>query len=85
MKVQEAIAACRETPGSFARPVSWRGTIMAVDLAAQIRQDPARISRVVARGGTIAYFSDWVVSPDQLLDDWEIVTLEALSKEQEKA
>lgn len=79
MTVQEAIQACKDSEESFARPVHWKGRGQAVDLAKKVRPD--RLSRVIAVRASIAYCSDWNVTPEDLLGEWEVVSLKQISDE----
>lgn len=79
MRIQEAVKVCHQKPNLFGRPTSWKGNGQAVDLARRLRAD--KVSRVTAIHGEAAWERDWDVSPEDLLDDWEVLSLSALAKE----
>jgi len=79
MKIQEVIKASREAEDTFARPVSWRGTGTAVDLFKRLRND--RVSKIAAIHESAANASEWNITPEDLLDSWELVSIKVLAKE----
>jgi hypothetical protein len=78
LQIQAAVRICQEG-GHFARPVAWRGTGLAVDLAQQLAAD--RIVRVAAIHATAAQGETWLLTALDLLADWEIISLELLAQE----
>lgn len=81
MRIQEAIKACQKTPDVFGRPISWKGTGAAVDLAKRMQKD--RIMKVTAVHHKAAWGSEWAITPEDLLDIWEIVSVNTLANELE--
>mgnify|MGYP005850628399 CR=1 FL=1 len=79
MKIQEAIKACQKTPDSFGRPVSWKGSGKAIDLARRMKKDHISEVTVIHKGA--AWGSDWKILPEELLDVWEVVDINFLAGE----
>ena len=79
MTLQHAILLCRERRATFARPLSWRGLGEAVDLGKWF--DAERTLRVAAVRENASFGSLWNPKPDELLDEWEVVTREDLARE----
>jgi hypothetical protein len=80
MTIQAVIKACMTKRNLFGRPIAWRGTGSAVDLARRL--DPQRARRIVSfRSPSNLQGTEWNVDPQEFLDEWETVTAEELAAE----
>ena len=80
MTIQDAIKACFTRGDKFGRPVSWRGTGAAIDLARRMYKAD-KVRRFTILREDILLGSDWDVDPAEFLMDWETVTREDLANE----
>jgi hypothetical protein len=80
MTIQAVIKACMTKRNLFGRPVSWRGSGSAIDLACRL--DSTRARRIISFHAPNNFQgSDWQVDPQEFLDDWETITAEELAAE----
>jgi len=78
VQIQKAVKACQQSR-YFARPLAWRGSGLAVDLARRL--SPEKVLQVAAFNETAAHGMEWAPTPEDLLDDWEMVDLATLARE----
>jgi hypothetical protein len=81
VKLQAAIKACMSPSREiFARPKDWKGDGCALDLGR--KKDTTKVRKICAlQAPGSALGENWDVAPEDLLGDWELVTLEDLRKE----
>lgn len=80
MTIQATIKACLTKRNLFGRPISWKGTGTAIDLARRL--DSKRARKIVSFSSpNNVQGTDWNVDPQDFLDDWETVTAEDLAAE----
>ena len=80
MTIQDAIKACLSKKDCFARPVSWKGTGEAIDLARRLDKSRARrIQSMQSPNNLIG--CEWNVDPKDFLDDWEVLGADDLAQE----
>lgn len=80
MTIQEATKACLTEKNLFGRPISWKGTGSAIDLACRLdKSKPRKVMSLQSPNRLLG--SEWSVSPQDLLNDWEVVTTKELALE----
>jgi hypothetical protein len=78
--IQDAIKACLTKKDNFGRPVAWKGTGTAIDLACRL--DKARARKLISLNSPNNLLgSDWNPTPTEFLEDWEVVTADQLANE----
>ncbi|MBD3261609.1 MAG: hypothetical protein GF334_08010 [Candidatus Altiarchaeales archaeon] len=80
MRIQEAIPTCKRER-LYARPTSWKGQGRAVDLGQSLTSRVKEVTIINERGAAVG--TDWSPTPEEILEDWELVEAQLLWKEQE--
>lgn len=80
MRIQEAVQICKESR-QYARPLTWKGQSRGVDLGQTLTGAPGvMVVQIINKRGSL-WGSRWNPTPEDLLEDWEIVTVDSLWKE----
>lgn len=82
MFIVSATQACLIQSGTFARPIKWKGTGQAVDLAGRL--ELGRIRVVIPIGATAYSTHPWLPTPSELIGHFELVNRETLVQEVKK-
>jgi hypothetical protein len=81
MRIQEAIAVCKSKKDKvYARPVSWKNQGRGVDLGQHLKTESVKQVEVINGNGAI-WGKDWNPTPEELMESWEIVTVEEIYEE----
>ena len=81
MGIQTLISICRKTK-QYARPLSWKKQGRGVDLGQHLTKDGIKEVVIITKNGN-ALGSNWNPTPEELMECWELVTVETLWKERE--
>jgi hypothetical protein len=81
VRIQTLIPICRKTE-QYARPLSWRGQGRGVDLGQNLTKDGVKVVEVINESGAV-WGANWNPSPEELMERWQLVTVETLWKERE--
>ncbi len=79
MRIQTVIPICRKTK-QYGRPFSWKGQGRGVDLGQHLTKNGIKDVVIVNENGA-AFGSNWNPTPEELMEEWELVTVENLWKE----
>ena len=81
MRIQTLIPICRKTK-QYARPHSWKGQGRGVDLGQHLTEDGVKEVVIITENGN-ALGSNWNPTPEELMEQWELVDTTTLYKERE--
>lgn len=81
MQIQTLIPICKKTK-QYARPRSWKGQGRGVDLGQHLTEDGVKEVVIITENGN-ALGSNWNPTPEELMESWELVSVETLWKERE--
>jgi hypothetical protein len=79
VRIQTLIPICRKTK-QYARPLSWKGQGRGVDLGQHLTKDGIKEVVIINANGA-AIGANWNPSSEELMERWQLVTVETLWKE----
>jgi hypothetical protein len=81
VRIQTLIPICRKTK-QYARPLSWQGQGRGIDLGQHLTKDGIKEVVIITENGA-ALGSNWNPNPEELMEQWQLVTVETLWKERD--